>query len=265
MKKMRYINKKRKSIIIIVFVVLLLLLPIFVINNKGNKANRIIEEFKARGVLVETKTVLKNSKEYNVEYYVVKKKFEYEDTSRKIANNYQDTNIGTIGDIYITSSDLFGTYITKWFFEKTKASHAGIVYDIDGTKTVEIVGNNKKANNVVKIYDNDWLIQDGLDEVVVLRCKHINNDNEIELIDWLDEKTESKYNYLYFIKNKEKYYCSDLVTRAIENVTNININKKEILVTGSNMILSDETYLIYYCEKISKENVDYRVYILEDN
>jgi len=262
---MKYINKKRKTISIIIIILVVLLLPIGIVNTKGNASEKVIEEFKSRGKLVSTETVIKNDKSYTIEYYSVKKEFEYEDVGRRINNGYTDSYIGAIGDIYLTSSDLAGTFITKWFFDKTKASHAGIVYSGDGTKTVEIVGNNKKENNVVKIYDNDWLTQTGLPEVIVLRSKSVNSQNENDIVKVLDEKLGSKYNYMIPFKSKNKYYCSDLVTRTIKDVTNVNINKKNNIVTGANIILSDDTYLIYYCEKVNDKNIDYRVYILEDN
>ena len=70
-------------------------------------------------------------------------------------NNYTDLNVGTIGDIYISNRDPLGDFfITEWISKIAWIGHAGVVYNEDATKMVEIVGNDTKENNVVKIYEN---------------------------------------------------------------------------------------------------------------
>ena len=137
---------------------------IFDITFESNEIDKDIIEFKSRAVYVDSID--------NFNYYKVIKKYDYED-SRNICNNYTDISVGTIGDIYVTNSDpLGGFFVTEWISKYAWIGHAGMIYNEEGTKTIEIIGNGNKKDNIVKIYDNDWL-EKVSSELIILRVKDI--------------------------------------------------------------------------------------------
>ena len=141
--------------------------------------------------------------------------------------------------------------------------HCGIVYDEDGTKTIEVTGNSNKKENVVKECENDW-IENSSDKLIVLRSK--NDIKKDEMKEWLDDNKGIRYNYFFLInmgqKRNKKFYCTDLISNCYIDVEDREISKRNNLVTGSSIINNEEMYIIYYKEKSKKEGIDYDVYFL---
>ena len=128
---------------------------------------------------------------------------------------------------------------------------------------VEIVGNDTKENNVVKIYENDWLTKDSL-EYIILRVKNLDNSNKISIVNESDKILGSKYDYTFLCGGNKRFYCTNLVSYIYKKL-DIKLNKDMLFTTGSDMITSDNTYMIYYREKIVKDNkVYYNIYYLDE-
>lgn len=251
---MSYKHLKRNiTIIIFVFVIIILT---FVCTNEVCDVitNSKISSFVNRGTLEKT--------ENNIEYYKVSKKYDYEDTTSRIIDEASD-NIGTTGDIYIISTDWGDSFITKYICENLRVGHAGIVYDKLATYTYEVVGNRKKSENIVNEYVNDWKDVHNYKELIILRVKGIDNNDRDKIKNHLDEIKGSKYNYFPFIHLKNRYYCTDLVTRTYKDALNININEF-FISTGSSMINNDNTYIVYYKKEIKKGDIKARIYYLGD-
>ncbi|MBP5407949.1 MAG: hypothetical protein J6Y42_02305 [Bacilli bacterium] len=249
-------NKKIKKIIsrLLVILIFILLLGIIIIRNEDKQANKKIKEFVERASLVYTSS--------DTEYYKISKEYEYEDINTRIIENYDSNNIGTTGDIYLTSTDWGSSFFTKYICEKLRVGHCGIVYDEHANSLYEIVGNNGK-NNVVKLYDNDWYDLNNFNEMIVLRVKDIDSEDRDEIKAYLDKIAGSKYNFFFIFHMKNRFYCTDLATETYKRCFKTNINKF-FISTGSSMIKDDNTYLIYYKREVNKDNIKYEVYYLGD-
>ena len=249
-------NKKIKKIIsrLLVILIFILLLGIIIIRNEDKQANKKIKEFVERASLVYTSS--------DTEYYKISKEYEYEDINTRIIENYDSNNIGTTGDIYLTSTDWGSSFFTKYICEKLRVGHCGIVYDEHANSLYEIVGNNGK-NNVVKLYDNDWYDLNNFNETIVLRVKDIESEDRDEIKAYLDKIAGSKYNFFFIFHMKNRFYCTDLATETYKRCFKTNINKF-FISTGSSMIKDDNTYLVYYKREVNKDNIKYEVYYLGD-
>ena len=73
-----------------------------------------------------------------------------------------------------------------------------------------------------------------------------------------------KYNYLFFINPKNRYYCTSLVSKCYEESQTNSISNNNIFVTGASMINNDNTYIIYYKERVNDSNIKYKVYFLSE-
>ena len=239
-------------------IIILILLCIFLFDSfiEDSAINKSIDEFKSRGVLV--------YEENNYSYYKISKKYDYEDCSN-IIDTYTDINIGTIGDIYISNRDpLGGFFITEWISRISWIGHAGIIYSEDGSKTLEIVGNKSKEENVVKVYDNTWMKIDS-EEYLILRVKGISNKEKEEIINVSNNLMGSRYNYLFLFSSNKRFYCTDLISNIYNNL-DINLNKDYLFTTGSDIASNDNTYIIYYRERYIKNNkVCYNIYYLDED
>ena len=240
-----------------VLIILLLLVTIFIfdISIESNSIDNSIFEFISRGVYVDSID--------NFNYYKVSKKYGYEDCSN-ICDDYTDINIGTIGDIYISNRDPLGDFfITEWISKRAWIGHAGIIYDQEAKKMVEIVGNDTKENNVVKIYNNTWLTKDSL-EYVVLRVKDINDQDKKNIVTECDKILGCKYDYTFLLGGSKRFYCTNLVSYIYKKI-DVKLNKDMLFTTGSDMIISENTYMIYYRMKYVKDNkVYYNIYYLDE-
>ena len=78
------------------------------------------------------------------------------------------------------------------------------------------------------------------------------------------------YNYLFFLDLKYKYYCTDFVSRAYQKQMTVEENQKNystvlnddgFITSVNDLILSNDTYLIFYVEIIDEV---VHIYHLED-
>ncbi len=251
MKKIKLINK---FIIIILYIISIM---VIIITYKGIKTNSEINNFINRGEFV--------FEIDNVKYYKVSRKFDYED-SRKVLNLNNPNFVGTKGDIYLTSRNpVAGSLILKKLSDLIWIGHAGMVINDDATKTIETTGNDVNNQNYVRILDNTWA-KDSLEntkEYAVLRVKSITEEDIDKVIETSIRKIGSNYNYLFLLNTKNKYYCTDLISRSYRE-NNINISNGILATTGSDIILNNNTYLVYYRLRVTEgKSVYYKVYYLE--
>lgn len=253
-----YISLKKINILIIsILAIILLLSSIFLVDNviEKNNIDKQIEVFKSRGELIYRNDI------YN--YYEVRKKYDYEDTSN-IVDNYDDKNVGTIGDIYVTNRNpLPSFFVTQWLSRLSYIGHCGIVYSENGSKMVEIVGNKEREENVVKIYDNEWLDIDS-PNYIILRLKDIDDNKKENIVSECNKILGCKYNYLFLFHSEKKFYCTDLISYIYKKI-GINLNDDYFFTTGSDLIENESTYMIYYREKyIEDGKAKYNIYYLKE-
>lgn len=247
------IYKIRKAFFITIIILLVIVIVLMtMVETSSYKARYEINEFIKRGELV--------FEDNNTRYYKVTKKYDYEDASNVI-EAYSDLYIGTTGDIYLTCTDWGSSVITSYICKRLYVGHGGIVSKTDGSMLYEIVGNSTKSENIVKEYDNDWYSLKHFSVELVLRVKNVDSTKQDALVAYLKDIDGSYYNPIYFMHPKDKYYCTDLLTRAYSSSIGVNISKS-MITTGASMIQNDNTYLIYYKKEINDGNFKYEVYFL---
>jgi hypothetical protein len=223
--------------------------------------NKELNDFKARGELVYTKD--------NIYYYQVRKNYTFEDTSRHIISNQYDKKVGAKGDIFVTSRNpLKESPIMGLISKKTWIGHTGLVIDDRGKETIEVTGNLSREENVVTVWPNTWLIgdspKDPTEQIAVLRIKNTTEEQRQQIVDFALSKVGSKYNYTFLLNRSTTFYCSDLVSRSVAKA-GININYDYLATTGSDMIVSKNTYFIFYREVVYKDDApQYHIYYLSD-
>lgn len=247
---------KVKKVFLIVVLILFIISLVCVIATEASsfKARSEIKEFVKRGVLVYTSE--------NTRYYKITKKYEYEDINN-IISDYSDNYIGTTGDIYITCTDWGSSVITTYLCRRLYVGHAGLVSRTDASKLYEVVGNRKASDNVVKEYDNDWYELKHFKEEIILRVKEMDDSKKDKLISYVDSIKGANYNPFFLAHIKDKYYCTDLITRTYSDSLDIDISKGGI-TTGAKMIENSNTYIIYYKREVNDGNIKYEVYFLGD-
>jgi len=248
--------RKLKKLFIIIYVFLALFL-VFVVNGAVERVlvNKEVEAFVKRGELVYQKG--------NTEYYRVSPKYSYEDLTRHIINDYNDTKPGAKGDIFVTPRNpLRGDPFMDLLSEITWLGHAGIVVSDDGKKTIEITGNLGSDNNYVQEWNNTWIIEQHTEEMMLLRIKNTTSLQRDKMVEYAYSQIGKKYNYTFLFNRGKTYYCSDLVSRAIEHA-GLNVNYDFVATTGADMLLSDNTYIVYYKKEILVgNNIIRKIYYL---
>mgnify|MGYP001375922674 CR=1 FL=1 len=238
--------------------ILLIIITVFLGNGITEKIfiNQDIETFKARGVFVA---------EYgDTSYYLVSKKYDYEDSSKEVLNLNDRNYPGAKGDILITNRNpLRESVIVGWISQIMWIGHCAIVSSDDGKNTIHIVGNQTASENIVKEVENKWIIWGHEnDEIAIVRVKNINEEMIDKALNYARSKIGYPYNYSFIFNQSYSFYCSDLVSRSIE-AAGVNINYDNLVTTGADILISKNTYLVYYREKkIIDNNPKYFVYFL---
>lgn len=220
--------------------------------------NLEISNFKERGIF-EKEVILQGQK---VSYYKVHKKYEYEDNDRHVydVDKYSENYIGSKTDIILTSrnplrmSDLAIVRDVAGFFSKNFfIGHATINISDDGSKCIESVGNDDGFKGV-RVVENTWIdteVRYGNDAQIIigLRLKNTNEKMREEICNNLMKLEGKKYNYFLLFYNRNKYYCTDLISRTLKK-SKIKVNYDGVYTTGNDIIISNETYIIFICERV---------------
>lgn len=108
-------------------------------------------------------------------------------------------------------------------------------------------------------------------EFVGLRVKHITAEQIDGAVSYAQSKVDKNlYNFLFFLDMEYKYYCTDLVSRAYQRVMveenkqrnySRALNDDRFITSVNDLILSDETYIIFYVEVIDDI---WHIYYLDD-
>ena len=156
----------------------------------------------------------------------------------------------TATEIISAYNDIAGM-LSKNFF----IGHATINITEDGSKCIESVGNDEGFDGV-RIVDNTWIeteVRYGNDAQIIigLRLKNTTEEKRNKICEELLKLEGKEYNHLVFLYRKNKYYCTDLISRTLKK-ENININYDSLYTTGNDIIVSNETYIIFLCERVKE-------------
>lgn len=253
-----------------VLIFVLVCCSIFILNGTIEKifVNKEIRDFKERGEYVGTETI--NGQ--NVKMYLVKAKYDYEDVSRPSFNKVEKYGVikyylGSKTDITITSRNPLRMVdsglirdIAGFFSNNFYIGHATINITDDGSKYIESVGNLGSNNGVLESY-NSWVdteIRGGDDtnRIVGLRLKNTTEEIRDNIAKEVQSKVGLEYNFNFFIPKKDKYYCTDLISRTTKKY-GIDINYDGMFSIGNDIILSKNTYLIFYIDRVSRGNFEF--------
>lgn len=108
-------------------------------------------------------------------------------------------------------------------------------------------------------------------EFIGVRVKDITEDQITGAIAYADDKVDKNlYNFLFFLDMDYKFYCTDLVSRAYQDVMVEPENQKNyakalnddrFITSVNDIVLSEDTYMIFYVE--IKDDIVH-IYYLED-
>ncbi len=108
-------------------------------------------------------------------------------------------------------------------------------------------------------------------EFIGLRVKNITSEQIDGAVNYAQDKVDKNlYNFLFFLDMEYKFYCTDLVSRAYQSVMvdenrqknySRALNDDRFITSVNDLILSDETYMIFYVEYIDDV---WHIYYLED-
>lgn len=108
-------------------------------------------------------------------------------------------------------------------------------------------------------------------EIIGVRVKDITEEQINGAVAYADDKVDkSLYNFLFFLDMNYKFYCTDLVSRAYQDVMVPKeeqknyakaLNDDRFITSVNDIVLSDETYIAFYFEVIDDV---VHIYYLED-
>lgn len=253
------------KIINVILLAFFLLFGIFLINGSIERVavKKEINNFKKRAVYEEK--IIINGQDVHV--YKVNVKYEYEDVNRPVFTRVVENNevkyfIGGKTDITLTSRNPFRLIdssfvqdVTGMFSNWLYIGHATMNTTDNGSHYIESVGNQKERNGVSEV-ESTWIeteLRSGVDtnEIICLRLKNTTPEMRDKMVEDLRSKIGLKYNYNFFINHRKKYYCTDLITRTTDKF-GIDINYDGLLAIGNDIILSKNTYIIFFLERIEK-------------
>lgn len=254
------------------------------------KVNKKIKEFIKKGVYQEHLSV-----EGKIEFYKVSRETYYSnELERSPFFNDDLQNPGDEGDLFVTRQaplpNLPGIYefVTFYF-----GGHAGyvdennLIYEtygfIDDDENIFNVIVNGGRGTYVDVSENYWLDPEYRDENhpyyqkfgkyyreewIGLRVKGIQEDEIKQVTKYMEHLAEIKaqYNHLFIFFTKNKYYCTDMMSRAFGSIVDedgnqkYNLNRDGVAVTVNDLILSKDTYISYYVTT-TKNNVKKVYYI----
>lgn len=257
---------KLSKIMLVVICLLITLFLVFTVNGfvEYGLVNSQIDDFKERGQWV--------CDIDNYHFYEVEKKYDYENTSlrtysHKVFNPhtlFPDNYIGSKGDIIITSRNpMRGTsigWIIGIFSKYYYVGHATINLE-NYKKCYESEG---KEDGGVHECLNDWMIIDDCPTLLGLRVK-TDEETIDKALNYIENQDGKGYNWTFVAFRNKTYYCTDLISRAFR-YNGVDINYDKLATTGNDMILSDNTYIFFYKERIDCGSIyEYNVYYLKDD
>lgn len=269
------------------------------------QVNKEIDAFKARakGNYIEEIVTIKGVEQIR-RYYSVSRETSYElSDTRSVFQSSTRLELGQKGDIFVSQDSPFPHIpIIHQFISYYFGGHAAI-HTGEGT-FVEAVGFPDSDESLWDIMthpgnrphdystvidvstDNYWLDptyrrtsdkaysyfgRNYRNDFVGLRVKNITSDQIDGAVDFaMDKVGTALYNFWFFLDMKYKYYCTDLVSRAYQDVMipshkqrlyAKSMNDDGFITSVNDMILSKDTYIIFYVE--NKDNITH-IYYLED-
>lgn len=254
-------NKRLNIIYVIIETVISVVFSIFVImlisaTFKNIKTTKMVKDFMSKGVLEQKYGT-------DTEIYAVYTDQDIDDT---IKFSLDGLYLGNTGDIFIMPEStvsgigLFNSYMTYQF-----GGHAGVIgYDEDGKEfLIEAMGGTKEEAYVYKSTDpiDVDLYKPEERSVIGLRVKASTLEERKKAYEYALAQVGKKYNYLYIFDKEDKYYCTDLCTRAYQSI-GYDIDKDGLYVACQDLLYFDNTYITFFKYIDPKTNI-IKIYYLK--
>ncbi|MGI6782392.1 MAG: hypothetical protein ACOX56_06260 [Acholeplasmataceae bacterium] len=255
------------------------------------KVDKMIKEFKQAGVL----NVEKSSD--TRKYYEVKST-EYLDDLTYIEDE-DKFYMGNIGDILVSRESPFPEIpIIHQFISYNFGGHAAIVSDVD--ELLEIAGFPTPNERIIDYisehieYDEEGVQTHNLVGATIFTARNYfikkkrdgsyyrrksiglrvraTKEERQQAVDYVKELRRKNviYNYMFFLDTKEKYYCTDLISRAYQTILDENnkskysLNDDGFITSVNDLILSKDTMISTYFE-VDKDGVEHVYYLVNPN
>ena len=257
------------KIIIAILIFLFVSIILFIGNGAMEKGaiNSKIKAFKNRAIFVSTHEM----NECTINLYKVNANEDYEinEFSKVIDDDFvNNKKIGSKCDIFLTDRNPLGGYQGAFvrdfvgvFSDFIYLGHTNMVID-NGEKVIESVG--LSDNDGVRIKENYWIDEmvsrSNKDSLIGCRIKGLNEEKKDIIIEEIKKKENLGYNYNIFFSKSNKYYCTDLITEVVKKV-DINLNYDLFFKTGSDILVSDDIFIIFYLERVDTKKFD--IYYLD--
>lgn len=277
-----------------VFTVLLIILIGSIIYSFGltiyenTKVDKMIRDFKNAGIInTEKSTELRK-------YYEVESEIYLDEPTYIISDD--KFYLGNIGDILVTRESPFPNIpIIHQFISYYFGGHAAMVTGIN--EVIEIAGFPDQGENIFQYifhnvkYDDEgnhlhkftgatayktsnYFIDKYSDNTYYrkksLALRVISTQSERQSAsDYLQElyRKQIIYNYMFFLDTKEKYYCTDLMSRTYHTILDdngkpkFNLNGDGFITSVNDLILSKDTIISNYFE-VDKNGVEHIYYLV---
>lgn len=265
----------------------------------------VINDFKNKATFEYTDTVMYGTYEQIRHYYVVQRTEDYElDDTRSIFEDEDRKHFGKDGDILMTWDSPFPyipvihQFISFYFggHAALKSEELGYIqatgFPAPGESLLEIIltpGDTTEpyqsvtADRVTADYWTNPVYRRDTDDSYPyygsyyrekffgVRVKNIDQETIDGAIDFANSKVnQAMYNFLFWLDMKNKYYCTDFVSRAYQSVMVPEdeqgnyakvLNDDWFITSVNDILLSDDTYLTFYAEVVDNE---LNIYYLED-
>jgi len=234
-------------------------------------------------------------------YHPIAREETYELTdTRSIFYDVQREYLGKAGDIFTTRQSpfpkIFGVHqFVSYYFgghaairDNENGIYEAVGFPDDFSQMIDIISlrghdpsNAYGATGVKYNADNYWLKKkvthsSAYDkyyrtEMFGLRVKNVTDDQIQQTLSYVEDHLHqgAVYNFLFFLDMENKFYCSDLASRAYQSALYPNenrtypkaLNNDGFITSINDIILSKETYLTFYI-RIKDDIV--HLYYLED-
>ena len=307
-KKRRYQKRIRIFTVLKFIIVLLLGAGIFTVGKAVTKdllVNAEINDFKNRAVFEYEENYQYQSNVFQTRrYYKVPRETSYElNDSRSVFYDSSRKYLGQTGDIFMSQKSPFPNRLfIHQFISYYFGGHAAI--KTDDNRFIEAIGFPDSDETLWDIISHDGSLPheysvtvnktstnyflnprfraEGSEfyeyfgtyyrkNFIGVRVKDITEEQIDGAVAYADDKVDkSLYNFLFFLDMEYKYYCTDLVSRAYQDVmvpeseqTNYSksLNDDGFITSVNDIILSEETYIAFYVEIIDDI---VHIYYLED-
>jgi len=300
--------KKKTKLKRVTILLLIIVSSVFLFGlNQNIRVNQLIKDFVGRSYEGETVTIaFSNGIEEQRMYHPVDRMYDYElnDDRSLFYTSKNDPFIGQKGDMFVTQEspfpNIFGFHQLMSFFVGGHAALnngsnqfiEAVGFPQDDESIIDIIldpsdGTHDYSVGVRQSSTNYWMLPDFRAEndssypyygsyyrekFIILRVKNITNEQISDSVEYANShlSNRSLYNFLFITDTKNKFYCTDFISRSYRYGMDTKssdknypktLNDNGFVTTVNDLIISKDTYIAAYVE--NKDGIRH-IYYLAD-